>query len=339
MKIAIHNRKGSFSEKWIFYCESKGIPYKIVNAFSDDLMCQLDDCDAFMWHYHHNIKSDSIIAQKILNSVEQSGKAVFPNHRTAWHFDDKLGQKYLLEGIHAPIVRTYAFYDKDSANKWLENVSFPKVFKLRGGAGSSNVRLVKSKGDAKKLIKKSFDKGFKELDIVETLKYQWNKYRTGRITMRNMFNFSVVTIWHYLVGVNNREHGYVYFQDFIPGNTFDLRIVVVGEKAFGIKRMCRDNDFRASGSGKLIYDHMEIDERCIKMSFEVAARLETQCIGFDWVFDKDGNPFIIEMSYGFTPEAYLKCDGFWTSDLEWHPGAGFDFCGWMVEDIIANVGR
>ena len=28
-----------------------------------------------------------------------------------------------------------------------------------------------------------------------------------------------------------REKGYVYFQDFIPNNKFDIRVIVVGEKA------------------------------------------------------------------------------------------------------------
>lgn len=336
MRIAIHNRQGSFSEHWISYCERNGVPFKIVNAYKDNIMNQLADCDALMWHYHHNKISDRIVAQKILNSVEQSGKVVFPDFNTGWHFDDKLGQKYLFECLNAPSVRTYAFLDKKNALKWVEDTDFPKVFKLRGGAGSSNVLLVQSKDEARKLIKKCFGKGFKEMPLKDTLKYQWEKYKSGRITLRNMFNFSVVTVWHYFTRVNNREHGYAYFQDFIPNNSYDIRIVVIGDKAFGIKRLCRDNDFRASGSGKLVYDHIEIDERCIKLSFEVADRLKTQCVGFDWIFDKDGCPLIVEMSYGFTPDAYMYCDGFWTRDLEWHAGTGFDFCGWMVEDVISR---
>ena len=67
---------------------------------------------------------------------------VFPNFNTAWHFDDKVGQKYLLEAIDAPLVPSYVFYSKEMALKWLEQTQFPKVFKLRGGAGSANVKLV-----------------------------------------------------------------------------------------------------------------------------------------------------------------------------------------------------
>ena len=32
MKIAIHHRQGSFSDRWIEYCKENGINFKIVNA-------------------------------------------------------------------------------------------------------------------------------------------------------------------------------------------------------------------------------------------------------------------------------------------------------------------
>jgi glutathione synthase/RimK-type ligase-like ATP-grasp enzyme len=52
----------------------------------------------------------------------------------------------------------------------------------------------------------------------------------------------------------NPEKNYVYFQDFIPQNDFDIRIIVIGKRAFAIKRMVRKGDFRASGSGNIKYD-------------------------------------------------------------------------------------
>jgi glutathione synthase/RimK-type ligase-like ATP-grasp enzyme len=85
---------------------------------------------------------------------------VFPDFRTAWHFDDKVAQKYLFEAIGAPLVPSYVFFDKQEALRWAELTTFPKVFKLRGGAGSQNVSLVKTKQECIKLIHKAFGKGF-----------------------------------------------------------------------------------------------------------------------------------------------------------------------------------
>ncbi len=337
MKIAIHDRDNSFSKRWVDYCEKKHIDYKIVNAFSDDIIHQLKDCDAFMWHHHHADTTSRLAAKQILFSIEQSGKIVFPDFNTGWHFDDKLGQKYLLESINAPIVQSYSFFSKQDALDWINATSFPKVFKLRGGAGSSNVILVPNKNKARKLIKKCFGNGFKENSVLKKIKYQYKKYTTRRISLKNFINFSIGATIKSLFSNQNKESGYAYFQDFIPGNHYDIRVVVIGDKAFALKRMCQDKDFRASGSGKIIYNKSEISEECVKLSFHIAERLKTQCIGFDWVFEKNGSPLLIEMSYGFTMIGYDECEGYWTSDMVWHPGSHFDFCGWMVENVIAQL--
>lgn len=99
MKLAIHHRKGSFSDRWIDYCDSNHIEYKVVNAFDTDIMEQLIGYDALMWHHHHGKYEDVLAAKPILFALEQAGVQVFPDFSTGWHFDDKVGQKYLLEAI------------------------------------------------------------------------------------------------------------------------------------------------------------------------------------------------------------------------------------------------
>ena len=62
-----------------------------------------------------------------------------------------------------------------------------------------------------------------------------------------------------------REKCYFYVQDFIPNNNFDIRVIVVCDKAFAIKRYVRKNDFRASGSGYIDYSRHSIPENIIKL--------------------------------------------------------------------------
>lgn len=156
LKIGIHNNPGSASDKWIKYCKQNEISYKLVNCYSSDIIDQLSDCYVLMWHHHHTSFKEKLFAEKLLFSIEHAGKKVFPDFNTSWHFDDKIGQKYLLETINAPLVPAHVFYDKKLARRWAKTTSFPKVFKLRGGAGSSNVRLVNDYHHAKKLITESF---------------------------------------------------------------------------------------------------------------------------------------------------------------------------------------
>lgn len=333
MTIGIQNIKGSFSDRWIAYCESKGIRYKLVNCYSNDIIEQLSDCEGLMWHFSQNSAKDFLFAKQLIFSLESSGKKVFPNLNTVWHFDDKLGQKYLLESIGAPLVPTWIFYEKDNALKWIEQTVFPKVFKLRSGAGSQNVILIKSRNHAIKIIRKAFGKGIPVFDAFGSLKEEWRKYKLGKTNLFDIVEGLVrLLIPPPYARAKGREKGYAYFQEFIPDNTFDIRIIVIGDKAFGIKRMVRKNDFRASGSGIIFYERQNFSDETVQLSFKMAERLNSQCVAFDFIYE--GNRiYVIEVSYGFIKEVYDPCVGYWDKQLNWHEGK-FNPYGWMVEELI-----
>lgn len=335
MKIAIHNKKGSFSDRWIDYCKQNDIPYKLVNAYDSDIVEQVKDNDAFMWHHHHGDYRDVLFAKQLLYSLQMAGKKVFPDFNTGWHFDDKVGQKYLLEAINAPVVPSYVFYTKQEALAWVERTDFPKVFKLRGGAGASNVKLARTKLEAKKLIKKAFGKGFSQFDKLGYLKDRFNKWRQGKDTfvgiLKGVGRLFISTDYSKM---HAKEKGYVYFQDFIPNNLFDVRVVVVDDKAFAIKRLCRKDDFRASGSGQLVYDKQQVNEKCIQIAFETNDKIGSQSIAYDFVFDANNEPLIVEISCGYSMLAYDLCEGHWTKNMQWHEGSNLNFCAWMVENLI-----
>ena len=332
--IAIHNKKHSFSELWIGYCSTHNIPYKIVDCYQSDIISQLKDCDALMWHHHHANYKDVLFAKQLLFSLHQSGKKVFPDFNTNWHFDDKVGQKYLLEAIGAPLVPSYVFYTKHEAINWANSNAFPKVFKLRGGAGSANVRLVKSKNIAKKLINQAFERGFSHFNRLAYLDERLKKYKAGRDTLWGVCKgIGRLIISTEFEKMSPREKGYIYFQDFIPNNQFDIRVIVIGNKAFAIKRMVRKNDFRASGSGSIIYKKEEIDIRCVKIALETSEKLKSQSLAYDFVFNDKNEPLIVEISYGFSPSGYFDCPGYWDNNLNWRE-EDFDPYGWMVELVL-----
>lgn len=336
MKIAIHDSKEKhfFSDRWIEYCSRNNIPFKVVNAYDNDIINQLNDCDIFMWHHSNYDYRDALFAKQLIYSLETIGIKVFPDFNTTWHFDDKVGQKYLLEAIDAPLVPSYVFYNKKDARKWIESTSFPKVFKLRGGSGSSNVQLVENKHKAMKLIKKAFGKGFSQFDKFNHLKFRYKNFKSGKESFVGVLKGIVrLFIGNKYSNMVPKEKGYVYFQEFIPNNKFDIRVIVVGEKAFALKRLVRKNDFRASGGGNLIYNKSEIDERCIQISFNVNEKLKCQSLAYDFVFDENNNPLIVEISYGFDVKAYDPCPGYWDSSLKWHD-ARFKPQEWMIENLI-----
>jgi len=334
MKIAIHKSKWSFSEEWIDYCKKNKIDFKVVNCYSGNIIKDIEDCDALMFHHHHTDAKDFLFAKQLLFSVEQAGKVVFPNFNTGWHFDDKLGQKYLLESINAPIVPTFVFYSKKEAKDWIDNTSFPKVFKLRGGAGSTNVKLVKNKKEAITLVDRAFGKGFDSYDKWGNLKEVFRFYRLGKQSFRNLLE-SIRRLFYstQFAKMHGKEKGYVLFQKFIPDNNFDIRVITIGNKAFALKRLVRENDFRASGSGFIKYEKEEIDINCIKIAFNTSKKLKTQCLAYDFVFDEKKNPLIVEINYGYAHKSYDLCPGYWDINLNWHEGK-FKSTQWILELIL-----
>ena len=331
MKIAIHHRSGSYSDQWIEYCKANSIPYKIVNCYQSDIMQQMADCDGLMWHYNQNDYRGFLCARQITNSLELCGKKVFPDSKTSWHFDDKVGQKYLLEAIKAPIVPSYIFYEKKEALRWCEDATFPKVFKLRCGAGSENVKLVQSKTAAKKLINKAFGGGFVLLDRYEL--FRESIWRVKRDRDLNSFFRLIKSIGRIFVATElerflGKEKGYIYFQDFIPDNKYDMRIYVMGDHAFGLKRLVRENDFRASGSGLIVFDKEQISKECVKLAFHITRKMKAQSLAFDFIH-QDNQPLLVEVSYASVQKTYLSCPGYWDRQLKWHEG------NFKIEDIMA----
>jgi len=334
--IAIHKSKNSFSERWIDYCSGMNIPFKVVNCYDSDIIAQLNDCDALMWHHNHMNPKDVLFAKSLLFSLQQSGKIVFPDFNTAWHFDDKVGQKYLCEALGLPVVNSYAFYSEQEALNWIKTTSFPKVMKLRGGSGSCNVFLVRNASEAKRMIKRAFGSGFSQYDSLASIKERWRKYKLGKIS------FSKVLIGYLRIfkaplyaRIIGKAVGYVYFQDFIPDNNSDIRVIVIQQKAFAIKRMVRKNDFRASGSGNILYEKELFDENTIRLAFQIAEKLQGQSVALDFIYD-NGTAKVVEVSYGFVQAGYDKCEGYWDSEMTWHEGK-FDPCEWMVDLVVDKI--
>ena len=335
MKIALHRSVGTFFEEWKEYCEQNNISHKIVNCYDDDIIEQIEDCDALFWHHNHADPRDVLFAKQLLTSLEVTGKKVFPSYHDSWHFDDKLGQKYLFESAKIPHVPTHVFFQKNTALTWAKTTTYPKVFKLRRGAGSRNVWLVNSEKEAVATINKAFGSGYRQYDAWGGMKENLRKFRLGKVKFIEVMK----ALAHVYIPLNleksqGKERGYVYFQDFIPENKYDIRVIVVGNKAFAIKRHVRENDFRASGSGFIEYDKELFDTSLIEQSFNNAAKINLKCAAFDYVF-YNGQALVVEVSYAFNKKGYYDCPGYWTKDLKWIEGS-FNPYGWMIEDLLVE---
>lgn len=292
---------------WVRLLNKAGFVVREVDVYRADILDQLKGCQGFMWRFGHHPQM-RLIANRLLPVIERElGLLVYPDHNTCWHYDDKLAQAYLFLATEIPTPKTWIWYKRELALEWAQTAKYPTVLKLWAGASSSNVRLVKSLTEAKIWIDRLFGNG------VADLRQPLFSMRKTLLKVANVFQVrDLPHPWEL-------HKGYVYFQEFLPGNVYDTRITVIGNRAFGFRRFNRENDFRASGSGKIDHNPREISTEFVRLAFEAARKLKTQSCAIDGLWRAD-QPVIGEISYTFASWAVQACPGHWDSDLNWHEG-------------------
>lgn len=324
MLIGIHNtwphKPDHISNVYRDILKANGIDYVDMDSNNPNFWKQIEKVDAFIYRwahtdYHHQH------AATIIPIIEQHfKKRCFPNWATCWHYDDKIKQSLLLEAKGFPVCKFNVFWDKSEAIKCIETQQeFPIVFKLKSGSGSMQVKLLKSKNEALTYLKKSFQRGFSPdyhglFNMLKT--HNYNLYKTSRNILK-IFYLRYVTS-----GLNPywmRQRNYFYFQKYYEGNNYDTRVQVTGERAFAFIRYNRPNDFRASGSNNWSLDHAKIDMEFVKIALRISQQFGFQSMAYDFIYDENRNPVIVEISYCFGDFPEFS-NGYWDKSLKWHEG-------------------
>ena len=336
--VAIHGSNG-LAAMWPTYAEELGYRVLHVNAYNNDILKELKGCSAFLWNVDQDTPNDIVFGRSILLAAQQSGLRVFPNHATVWHFDDKVAQKYLLESVGAPLVQTWVFFDRPTAESFVKSAPYPLVFKLRSGAAAQNVRLLRTPKEAMRVVRAMFGTGIRANPVGAGLRRAMERARQHRDDGASMLGRGQRAAYGLLrrIVAPVRERGYVLFQRFMPGNSCDIRVTVIGDRAFVYTRGVRPNDFRASGSGLNTYltqDEIPLD--VINAAFGVVKRLGAQALALDFVRDmSSGHAHLLEISYTFVPRYIELCPGYLTSSLQWHAGS-FHPSRLILEDLLTD---
>jgi glutathione synthase/RimK-type ligase-like ATP-grasp enzyme len=324
MRFGIHVDPDGNADKSILKFETilahNGIEYVWLDANQPDFWQQVEKLDLFIFNWYWTSLQHQM-APTLLRVIENQMKIkCFPNFKTWWMYDDKIREYYLLHHHGFPAVPTSVFWQKDSAYQWLETAELPVVFKLKSGAGSENVVLVKTKAHAEKLIDKMFGKGIVSGRVPGTFDLRLNDLGLYK-TLRRYFGDQLRSIQLKDISPFEQRHkNYVLFQKYLRGNTFDLRVTTIGNRIFGSKRFIRENDFRASGGGRSSWDKEDLDLRCHNIAYAVSSKLGFQTMSYDFLFDEQEQPCIGEISYACPDWSVWMSPGYHDKNLNWHEG-------------------
>ena len=184
------------------------------------------------------------------------GKVCLPSYDEIWSYEDKINAQYVYEWHGLPSIPTFITNSKEEALTHINKRIYPFISKITTGSSSLGVEVVKSKKQAKRLINKVF----------------------GSNGRKTYFPYE-------------RQKNYVYFQDFIKGSSFDLRVIVVGEKLLGYYRYPKKGDFKASGSG--ILEKKAIPKEALDIAYSAKQKFKSNFLATDLLFDKKTDRFLI----------------------------------------------
>lgn len=242
-------------KSYIAACKELGVDYEVVDILSSNWMENLKKArvDGFLcrptcgFQEHKNIYDERLYFIK-----EYFKKPMYPNFNSLYIYENKRNMAAFLEYYDFPHVKTEVFIDKKDALAYVEQAHYPIVQKSNIGAGGSAVTIIKSKGQARRIVNKLF--GYKNGLFDKGLSPVYYKWGIP-------FKFTGAAQKHYML-----------VQPFHKIK-WEWRILKVGNSYFGHQKLL--NGDKASGSGlvgwveppqKLLYLAKEI---CDKGGFDV----------------------------------------------------------------------
>ncbi len=248
---------------WLRYerfCKNNDLPYGFLEITRSDWMKEAEKYDLIICHTESTPAYQEMIESKIYILEKIMGKFCFPSYHELWQYENKNRANYLYQYYDLPTIPTYVTQNKDESKKLNDIVGYPFISKTTIGAGSTGVFKIDNRQQAVKRINKIF--GF----------------------------YGLKTEYPY-----QRQKDYFYIQKFIYDATFDLRIILVGDMAFGYYRYPNKGDFRASGAGN--YEKKAIPEDALRIAIEVRDKLASRLMGIDLLYSETNKKYyIIETS-------------------------------------------
>lgn len=316
---AIHDKVDPELEVYRKILEHNKLDYIDLDSSDPGFWGKASNITHFIYKFSHN-HTDKQIAESIIPVIQyQLGIPCFPDWETSWHYDDKVKQAYLLKEAGFPACEFHVFYHKDKALEWIRTAAYPLVFKSKSGSGASNVEIIFNEKQAAGKIKKMFGAGYLQEQIGFLNRIRVYNYDIRKIIRHYGIRFRNNVLDRESVPFWQKQKNYILFQKFMPGNAYDTRVQVTGKRAYAFRRYNRKNDFRASGSNNWSLDRGKIDMDMVKIAFSVSEKLGFKSMAYDFIYDENKNPVIVEISYcyGDYPEF---SDGYWDRDLNWHDG-------------------
>ncbi len=202
-------------EAYILACRERKVAYKTVDLFASDWIDQVkrSGCDAFVaWPSECIQEWKRLYDERLRFLTEDLGRLLYPSYDALWLYGSKQRQRDWLDIYGFPHAKTWVFYGLDEALDFMRSATLPVVAKVDIGAAAYGVRIIRSRREAERLIRRAFGRGIQGC-CSNPQAWQWR---------------------------------HILLQEFVP-DVREWRMIRIGDSLFGHEKG-RRGDFH-SGSG------------------------------------------------------------------------------------------
>lgn len=250
----------------------------------------------------------------VLMALSSKGLILLPEYKYFQAHHDKVLMELLREGLVSEKLKTIksrSIYDIRDLKNNIENIEreigYPIVLKTASGSGASGVSLALNQGElfskAEKMGKIIYRKSSTPL---------WKTATLSKIKQRALKAMGKP----YVDRTYPREK--MVLQSFVANLQYDYKVLVYGEKYYVLKRLIRDNDFRASGSGKLLFPEKFDDEikKVLDLARTLYLELDIPMLSVDIAYDGQRCHMIEFQCVSFGPYSMQFSDAYYMFDNE-----------------------
>lgn len=274
-----------------------------------DLLSKIPEKTVLFYSSIYNPNYLKFIQDMVLYiSLKRPDIVLIPNQHQLNSLENKGYQELYKDLLCIEKVAGKYYGDIDEVLK-AQDLEFPFVLKKLSGALSSGVQLIKNRKELEE-----FSNSAKKKSLKETAAFHLNK--------RNSFkkDSNLAPVERLLE--SNFEDFFskripVVIQEFVPGLECDFKVLIFGDKYFVVKRGIRENDFRASGSGKLKWEIPPT--QVLDYAKELKELFNVPFISLDIGIDKNNQCFLFEFQgTAFGPATLTAGDKyFYFASDEW----------------------
>lgn len=305
------NHAGRLTKVWHnrfrLVLEQNGIDVSICSPSTlNDVLEQVEGSDALVSRWADNLWNH-YFSDVVMAKIKRQRKPSWPDYNAFSIYDDKIKTFVLLDEMGVSIPKTKVLIRPDVTSA-IEALGSPLLLKKRHGSGSAGIELVKDGNELGRILKRVCSRG-----------YRGSRSKRPKSGVRDYLHSMKRKLFEKTGHpCEEREWGIILLQEFVEGNSGDVKVVVLNDKALVIERYNRPGDFRASGSGRINYYPKRDVSECVRLAFEISRRQNFVSMGYDFVFDSEDNPLVVDMNYTFSDDAFSKCPGYYDSDMVFH---------------------